>query len=146
MATFSRRATLEWTGDVVHGTGTIVTGSRAFVVAATFPRLRGEPGGTTVPEELLAAAHATCFGIGLRSVLAQRGGSAERIRATATITAEKGSGRIRLVSAHVEGVVEGLAGLDVSALDECGRAAEDACTISAMLRASVPVTVEVRLG
>src|SRR5215207_6750036 len=141
MATFSRRATLEWRGDVVHGAGTIAAGAGAFAVAATFPRLSGEPGGATVPEELLAAAHATCFGIGLRSVLAQRGGSAERIRATATITAEKGGGRIRLVSAHVEGVVEGLAGLDVSALDQCGRAAEEACTISALLRASVPVTV-----
>ena len=144
MADFSRHATLDWTGDVARGSGRVAAGSGAFAVAATFPRLPAPPPGATTPEELLAASHATCFGIGLRSVLAQRGGRASRVRVTATVTADKGGGRIRLRAAHVEGVVEGLAGLDAAALEEVGRAAEEACTISAALRASVPVTVSVR--
>ena len=141
---FSRRATLEWNGDVVHGSGHVTAGSQAFSIPATFPRVAGDPPGPTTPEELLAASHATCFGIGLRSVLAQRGGSANRVQVTATVTAEKGQGLIRIQAAHVECVIEGLSGIDSHLLDEIGRATEEACTISAVLRASVPVTVSVR--
>jgi osmotically inducible protein OsmC len=144
MPSFTRSAVLDWSGDVVRGAGQVAGTSGAFRAAATFPRLSGEPAGATTPEELLAAAHATCFGIGLRAVLAQRGGSADRLRVTATITAEKGGGRIRIAAAHLDGVVAGLAGVDPAALDEIGRAAEAACTISAVLHPTVPVTVSVR--
>jgi lipoyl-dependent peroxiredoxin len=146
MASFSRSAVLTWTGDVARGAGRVDAASGAFGVTATFPRLAGEPVGATTPEELLAASHATCFGIGLRSVLTQRGGTATRVRVTATLTAEKGGGRIRVVAAHLEGVVEGLAGVESDALGEVARAAEEACTISALLRPTVAVTVSVRGG
>ena len=146
MASFSRSAVLEWSGDVARGTGRVDAGSGAFGAAATFPRLAGEPSGATTPEELLAASHATCFGIGLRSVLAQRGGTASRVRVTATVTAEKGAGRIRIEAAHLQAAVEGLAGVDPAALEEIARAAEEACTISAVLRPTVRVTVGVDPG
>src|SRR5687767_13448332 len=143
---FSRSATLAWSSDVARGTGTVAAASRAFTIPATFPRVAGDPDGATTPEELLAASHAVCFGIGLRSILAQRGGSASRVRATATITAEKGRGLIRIKAAHVEGVIDDLTGIDPGELDEIGRATEEACTVSAMLRASAPVTVRVRVA
>lgn len=41
MATFSRRATFEWSGDVLRGTGAIAAGSEAFTVGATFPAEEG---------------------------------------------------------------------------------------------------------
>lgn len=144
MASFSRHAVLEWTGDVPRGSGRVTAGSSAFTTAVTFPRLAGEPSGATTPEELLAASHATCFGIGLRSVLAQRGGSAERITVTATVHADKGGGAIRIQRAHLEARVIGLAGVAADALAEIARAAEEACTISTVLRATVPITVAVR--
>ena len=144
MATFSRRATLEWSGDVVRGSGTVAAGSEAFAVAATFPRIHGEPPGSTSPEELLAAAHASCFGIGLRSVIAQRGGTARRVRVTATVTAEKGGGAIRIHSSALAGEVEGLAGVDPVTLPDIGRAAEEQCTISAAIRGTVAIHVDVR--
>lgn len=144
MSTFSRRATLEWTGDVTRGAGHVVAGSGAFDTSATFPRIAGDPPATTTPEELLAASHATCFGIGLRSVLAQRGAAASKVRVTATITAEKAGGVIRLTSSHLEGVLEGLTGIEPSSLADVASVAEAACTISTLLRASVPVTVSVR--
>ena len=144
MATFSRRATIEWTGDVLRGAGTVTAGSETFSAAVIFPRVAAEPPQTTTPEELLAASHATCFGIGLRSVIRQRGGSASRVRVTATITAEKDGGAIRLRSSHLEGEVEGLAGLSPELLPEIARAAEEGCTISAAIRAAVAMTVEVR--
>lgn len=144
MAVFSRRAVLDWSGDVLHGAGTVSAGSQAFGVAATFPRLGGEAPGTTTPEELLAASHATCFGIGLRSVIAQRGGTARRVLVTATITADKGARGIRIQGSHLDGVVEGLAGIDPDTLPEIGRAAEEGCTISAAIRPAVNITVQVR--
>jgi osmotically inducible protein OsmC len=112
-------------------------------VPVTFPRLSGEPDGATTPEELLAASHATCFGIGLRSIVAQRGGRADRIRVTATVTAEKGSGLVRIRSSHLRAEIEGLSGIDVKDLNEIGSTAEEACTISAAIRGNVLVTVEV---
>jgi osmotically inducible protein OsmC len=123
MATFSCSATLDWSGDVPRGAGAVTTGSEAFTVGATFPRLHGEPAGNTTPEELLAASHATCFGIGLRSVLAQRGGSAQRMHVTAIVTAEKGGGAIRIQSSHLIAEVEGLAGVGPEALPDIARAA-----------------------
>ena len=143
MATFSRSATLEWSGDIPRGTGTVTAGSAAFSMGATFPRLRGEPAGTTTPEELLAAAHAICFGIGLRSVIAQRGGTAERVRVTATITADKGGGAIRIQTSHLAGEVEGLVGVAAEELPDIARAAEEGCTITAAIRATVAISVDV---
>lgn len=143
MTTFTRSATIDWSGDVLRGTGSVIAGSESFSVPVTFPRLAGEPAGHTAPEELLAASHAVCFGIGLRSVIGQRGGTAQRVRVTATVTADKGGGRIRLVSSHLRGVVEGLAGVEPTALPEIGRAAEEGCTISAAIRGTVAISVEV---
>jgi len=144
MRTFNRRATLDWHGDVLHGAGTVAAGSDAFTLSATFPRLNGEPLGMTTPEELLAASHAVCFGIGLRSVIGQRGGAAERVRVTATLTVEKGAREIRITGSHLEGRVEGLTGIDANTLSEIGRVAEEGCTISAAIRQSVAITVDVR--
>jgi osmotically inducible protein OsmC len=79
-------------------------------------------------------------------MLAQHGGSADRITTTATLTADKGGGRIRIVASHLEAVVEGLSGLDQAGFDDAGRAAEEACTISTILRATVPISVTTHSG
>lgn len=63
-----------------HDSGSVTAGSTAYSVLVTFSHLSGEPPGMTTPEELLAASHATCFGIGLRSVIKRRGRSAQRVR------------------------------------------------------------------
>jgi osmotically inducible protein OsmC len=112
-------------------------------VPATFPRLTGEATGTTTPEELLAASHAVCYAIALRSILGLRAGSASQVRLTATVTADKGTQGIRLQSSHLKAEVEGLAGVDPSLLPEIAYAAEERCTISIALRPSVPITIEV---
>jgi organic hydroperoxide reductase OsmC/OhrA len=69
-----------------------------------------------------------------------------RLGVTATVTAEKGGGLIRIVGSQLDAVVEGLAGVDAGMLEDIARAAEQACTISALLRASVPVVAKVREG
>lgn len=140
---FARRAILTWSGDVAHGLGEVAGGNGAFRIPATFPRLSGEPAGSTTPEELLASAHAACFGIGLRSVIGQRSGHADRIVVTALVTAAKGGGAIRIESSHLRAELEGLRGVSPEQLSEVGHAAEQACTISAAIRGTVAITVEV---
>jgi osmotically inducible protein OsmC len=142
-AMFERSAEVEWQGNVVRGTGSVRAVSNAFKVGVSFPTLRGEPAGVTTPEELLAASHAVCFGIGLRSVLARNGGTASRIRMTATITAKKGEQGIRVRRSHLSGVVEGLEGVTASDLPEMGRQTEQECTISNAIRGAVEITVAI---
>lgn len=140
MTTFSRRAELEWNGSIADGDGRVRAGSSAFDVAATFPSTRGERPGATTPEEMLAASHAICYGIGLRSLIGRRGGVARRVTVTATITAEKGPSGIRVQSAHLDAVVLGLEGLAVAQLAEIARTVEEDCTISVALRGNVAVS------
>lgn len=100
-ATFSRSAELVWEGDLAHGSGEVKAPGGAFDAPVRFPSLRGEPAETTSPEELLAASHASCFGIGLRSVIGRHGASAARLAVRATITAEKGPRGIRVLRSHL---------------------------------------------
>lgn len=61
----------------------------------------------------------------------------------ATITAEKGARGIRVLSSHLQAVVEGLAGVELSQLEEIARATEQGCTISNAIRGSVAITHEI---
>jgi osmotically inducible protein OsmC len=138
--TFTRSAELTWVGAVVGGSGRINAGTGAFETGATFPSMRGEQHGYTTPEELLAASHAVCYGIGLRSVISREGGSAERIVVIATITAEKGAAGIRIRSSHLDGTIHNLKGIDATSLSRIGIFVEQECTISAAIRGSVKIT------
>ena len=144
--TFTRSAEITWNGDVVRGAGAVRAGSGAFQVAASFPSLRGESAGVTTPEELLAASHAVCFAIGLRSVIARNGGVASSIRLTATLTAEKGPEGIRIRRSHLIGIVEGLQGVEAARLPEIGTDVERECTISNAIRGAVQISFEISPG
>ena len=146
MATFSRQAVLAWDGDTRDGAGSVNAGSGAFVVPATFPRTGGEPPGQTTPEEMLAASHAICFGIGIRSLIQRRGGRARHVSVTATLTAEKGPQGVRIQASHLSGVVDGLEGIDANALQEIARETEERCSISVALRGNLAITSEVVAG
>jgi osmotically inducible protein OsmC len=144
MVTFERTAEMNWNGDVVRGSGVVNAGSGSFTVPASYPTLRGEAPGTTTPEELLAASHASCYAIALRSVIARSSGTASGIVVTATLTAEKGQGVIRVTRSHLSALVIGSGGLDDQQLADCAVAAKDECTISNVLRGNVSITSEVK--
>lgn len=144
MPTFSRRAVLEWNGDVMEGAGETTAATGAFAVPVTFPTIAGEAPGKTTPEELLAASHATCYGIGLRSLIGRRGGRAQRVTVTATITAEKGSRGIRIESSHLSGEVAALEGIDQEQLQEIAQETRERCTISIALEGTVAISYDVK--
>lgn len=143
IVTFSRAATLEWEGDILHGNGKVKAASAAFEAGATYLSVRGDPPGATTPEELLAASHAVCFGIGVRSVIGRHGGTASRIRTTATITAEKGPNGIRIRGSHLQARVTGLSGIPRERLAEIGTLVERDCTISTAIRGAVEITHDI---
>jgi lipoyl-dependent peroxiredoxin len=142
MAT-DRKADVTWQGDLMSGSGRInTTTSGAFGgLDVSWAARTEEPGGKTSPEELIAAAHASCFSMALSHGLAQEGHAPEQLNTSATVTFQPGEG-ITKIMFDVAGRVPGL--------DEEGfrRAAENAkenCPVSKAL-ASVPdISVNARL-
>jgi osmotically inducible protein OsmC len=126
MATFARHATVNWTGSIMEGTGEAKAGTGAFTLPVSFPRRIGEPEGTTSPEELIAAAHSTCFSMALAHGLATDGNPPTSLDTRADVTFQPGEG-ITGIKLTVAGVVPGITAEQFQA------AAEDAmknCPVS----------------
>ena len=142
VATFARHADVEWNGTLIEGNGQAKAGTAAFNLPVTFPSRIGEGDGKTTPEEMLAASHAVCYAMGLAATIGRQGGTAKRLRVTATVTADKGDAGIKIVSSHLKAAVEGLDGVDRAKFDEVAKMAEQRCPISNAIRGSVNITVE----
>src|SRR5918992_900292 len=105
-----RRAEVTWTGDLVSGSGTIErVGSGAFgpLDVSWAARTEEQSGGKTSPEELIAAAHASCFSMAFASGLAKAGTPPERLETSARVTFVPGEG-ITKIALETRGKVPGL--------------------------------------
>lgn len=143
MATFARNVTVDWTGNLMDGTGTASAGTGAFSLPVTFPSRINEKGdGKTTPEELLAASHAVCFAMVLTNTITKQGGKSSKVHVTATVTADKGDAGIKVATSHLKATVEGLEGIEKGKLQELATGAEKGCPISNALRGSVEISVE----
>jgi osmotically inducible protein OsmC len=142
MATFSRTVTVDWSGSIMEGKGSVKAGTGAFTLPVTFPARIGEPAGHTSPEELMAASHAACYAMALNATLGRKGGSAARTLVTATVTADKSEAGIKLVSSKLKATAEGLQGVDKTQFAEIAREAEGKCPISNALRGTMTIDVE----
>src|SRR5438105_912012 len=101
-------ATTVWEGDLAHGAGTTTPSSGAFpAVDVTWASRTTRAAGKTSPEELLAAAHASCYCMGLSHELSEAGTPPERLEATATVEFEPGDG-VRSSHIVVRGRVPGI--------------------------------------
>lgn len=145
MATFSRSVTVDWSGPIMEGKGVAKAGTGAFTLPVTFPSRIGEPAGTTSPEELVAAAHASCYAMALNATLGRRSASAARTVITATVTADKGDSGIRLTTSKLHVAAEGVQGLDAAGFETAAKDAEKGCPISNALRGSLDIQVEVEV-
>src|SRR3954466_9476422 len=109
----TRTATTSWTGDLQSGSGNVeLTSSGVGSYEVSFPkRAADEAGGTTSPEELIAAAHSSCFAMALSNELAQSGASNARftVKAEANLGPDPAGGfRIRSVKLTVNGTADGI--------------------------------------
>jgi osmotically inducible protein OsmC len=143
MAT-ERRAQVTWRGDLMSGSGTIEETSSGAIGSqdVSWPARTEEPGGKTSPEELIAAAHASCFAMALSHGLAQAGHAPEELRTAATVTFQPGEGitRIRL---EVEGRVPGM---DDEAFRRAADDAKQNCPVSKALAGVPEISLDARLS
>jgi lipoyl-dependent peroxiredoxin len=134
MAT-DRRAEVTWEGSLMEGSGTIETvGSGAFgPLDVSWPARAEEQRAETSPEELIAAAHASCFAMALSGGLAKAGHAPEHLSVSATVTFQPGEGITRSVL-DVEGNVPGM---DDTAFRQAAEEAKANCPVSKALTGNV---------
>jgi osmotically inducible protein OsmC len=140
-----RRASVTWNGDLMSGAGTIdEVGSGAFgPLDVSWPaRTEEASGGKTSPEELIAAAHASCFAMALSHGLAQAGNAPERLNTSAAVTFVPGTG-ITKIELAVRGVVPGL---DEDAFRAAAEDARQNCPVSQALGAVPEITLDAELA
>ncbi len=146
MPRISRDASVSWTGSLSRGSGVVsAASSGAFELPVTLASRTGEPEGKTSPEELLAAAHASCFVSSLAGVSARAGGTVERLDVTCTVTMDEVEGKgHQIVASELEATCR-VEGLDEDAFARAAEAADEGCPFSALLRASASVRVRAQL-
>ena len=141
-----READVAWTGTVSRGGGVVsATSSGAFELPVTVASRISEPDGKTSPEELLAAAHASCFVTSLGSELHRAGTPAERVDVRCTITMDEVDGKGHFIVASAISARVVARGADDAILVAAAAAADEGCPFSALIRASATVTVEATL-
>jgi osmotically inducible protein OsmC len=142
MAT-ERTAEAVWEGSLMEGSGTITkTGSGALPeLPVTWASRTESPDGRTSPEELIAAAHASCFAMALSHALAQAGNAPERLETSATITFVPGTG----ITKAALTVVGRIPGIEENAFREAAEGAKEGCPVSGALKGNVELTLDARL-
>jgi len=142
MAT-DRRAEVTWSGDLMKGGGTIESvGSGALgPLDVSWSARTEEPNGKTSPEELIAAAHASCFSIALSSALAKAGTPPESLSVSATVTFEPGTG----ITKSVLDVQGNVPGSDEGAFRTAAEQAKEGCPVSQALKGNVELELRAKL-
>jgi osmotically inducible protein OsmC len=141
-----RIARAVWNGDLMSGSGTLSTRSSSVLAdtPVTWAARTESPEGKTSPEELLAAAHASCYAMAFSATLGRRGTPPERLDVTATATFDRvGEGfKVTTMALTVRGKVPNL---DQAGFAEAAQAAEQGCPISNALRNNVAISVNATL-
>ena len=141
-----RNAHATWEGDLRGGSGRFDVGSGAIRgQEVTFASRFEEPGGKTSPEELIAAAHATCFSMALAGGLAKAGHPPTRIETDAVATLDQTEGGFRITSMRlsVRGEVDGI---DEQTFRAAAEEAKEGCPVSNALADSVEITLDAALA
>lgn len=138
-----RRATTTWEGDLSTGSGSLSAGSSgAFsVLPVTWAARTEQSNGKTSPEELLAAAHASCFSMAFSGDLSKAGFPPQRLDVTAEVTFDRVDGKWTVVSSKL--TVRGrVPGIDAQGFRDIAAKAKDGCPISRALAGNVNLSVE----
>jgi lipoyl-dependent peroxiredoxin len=144
MAT-EKTARVVWEGDLMSGSGRVSTGSGVLSDEGVTWSARAEDVEGVSPEELIAAAHATCVSMALSHALGEQGHAPARLETQATTTFDKTDDGFRLttIKLAIEGEVEGIDGV---VFLETAEAARDNCPVSKALEGNVEISVEATLS
>jgi osmotically inducible protein OsmC len=143
----TRTAQTHWTGSLQEGSGQVeLTSSGVGTYDVSFPkRAAEEAGGTTSPEELIAAAHSSCYAMQLSAFIAEAGGTPQTldVQADVTLGPDKAGGfAISGIKLTVRGQVDGL---DAAGFEKAAQAAKDGCPVSKALTGTA-ITLDAALA
>ena len=141
-----RTATVTWNGDLADGSGSVTAGTTGLFqdLPVSWASRTEAPEGRTSPEELLAAAHASCFAMALSAGLARAGTPPEHLHIEAEVTFDK-VGEAWTVTHSRLIVVGHVDGLSPEEFDAAAQDAKDGCPISRALKGNVELSVEATL-
>jgi len=139
-----RKANVVWQGDLINGSGTIAeVPSGAFgPLDVSWASRAEEPNGKTSPEELIAAAWASCFAMALSNILAKADHAPEKLETSATVTFQPGEGITRGVLT-VRGTVPGL---NEDGFRELAEDAKKNCPVSQALTGIPDISLDAQLA
>ena len=132
-----RHATATWNGSGKEGGGDVTTQSSVLNKTQYSYKSRFEQGIGTNPEELVAAAHASCFSMKLSFVLGEAGYTPDSIETTCTTTLDNGA----IIESHLE-LKAKVPGISKEKFDECAQNAKANCPISKSLNTNITMEAE----
>jgi lipoyl-dependent peroxiredoxin len=143
----TRTARVAWTGTLEEGSGKVeLSSSQVGTYDVSFPRRAAEDaGGVTSPEELIAAAHASCYAMALSGEIARAGGTPQALDVSADVTLgpdPAGGFAITGIKLTVQGEVDGL---DAAGFDKAAQAAKAGCPVSKALTGTT-ITLDASLA
>ena len=146
MAVAERRAKVSWQGDLRAGSGEIQPGSGAFgPLPVVFPARLESDSGTTSPEELIAAAHATCYAMSLTGTLYSNGQQPESVEVTAICRLDRTEAGLKIEGIELQASAR-LPGATEDEFKSLAQKAEERCPVSNALRPGVPIRLEAKLA
>jgi osmotically inducible protein OsmC len=142
MPSFSRKVTVDWSGPLREGgKGTAKAGSGAFNLPVNFPSRIGDAAGSTSPEELIAAAHSSCYAMALNATVGRKNGKIGTTHVTCTVSADLSDAGIKIVSSTLDVVAENLSGIEAKDFAAVAQEADGKCPVSNALRGSLAIEV-----
>ena len=134
MIEIQRSAEATWQGDLKAGQGTTSTETRVLkdVPYSFKTRFENDKQGTN-PEELIAAAHASCFSMAFSKMLADSGHAPREVRTKATLTLAKTDAGFKITKIHLD-TVGSVDGLDQAAFQQTAEKAKEGCPVSQLLK------------
>ena len=141
-----RSATVTWTGTLAEGSGTVSSGTTDLFsdLPVSWSSRTEAPEGRTSPEELLAAAHASCFAMALSGALVRGGTPPDHVHVSATVTFDRVDESWTVTRSELD-VVGVVPGLDEDGFVAAAEATRDGCPISRALAGNVELAVTATL-
>lgn len=140
--TIKKSGSAIWSGGIKDGIGSVSTESGVLDKAPYGFNARFEGGKGSNPEELIAAAHASCFTMAVSGTLGEAGMTAKQMNTTATVSLDKVEGGFAITAVHLN-LVASIPGANEEAFQAAALKAKQNCPVSKLFNATI--TLDARL-
>ena len=143
----TRQARAVWNGDLAKGSGEVsaISSGKFSALGVSWGARTESPQGKTSPEELLAAAHAGCYAMGLASELTKRGAPPQLLEVRCRVTMDEVEGKGHQIVHSTIDAVARVDGIDQAGFEAAVQVADEECPFSELIKAGAGVTVNAKL-